>query len=316
MLDRYAFLDTTDFEMTRGVHQMLGVALEPAPKRARHAKIHTKANGFDSDAFSLFYFSYSEDVTVRIGNENAHHWLALPIINRPKSRPGLHNRDGQLYSQSCPDPLRLRARTKSLSFCLKQHTLDRYLTAYLGDDITAPFSFQRGFDLIHASHRAVGQIILMLIEDDAQDETAMTSESRITSFLDAITSTMLFYCPHTYSEHMRRATPAPAPRDVKRVLDYIHSFANTPVSLAQLVEIAGVPGRTLNQHFRAHTGLSPMAYLRRTRLRNAYRALHGGRVQSVTDVALACGIQHLGRFSQSYKSEFGELPSQTAARLH
>ncbi|NJO38591.1 MAG: helix-turn-helix domain-containing protein, partial [Rhizobiales bacterium] len=49
-----------------------------------------------------------------------------------------------------------------------------------------------------------------------------------------------------------------------------------PIRLSDIVEIAGVPGRTLNSHFREFTGYSPMAYLTNLRLRQARQALKTG----------------------------------------
>jgi transcriptional regulator GlxA family with amidase domain len=35
---------------------------------------------------------------------------------------------------------------------------------------------------------------------------------------------------------------------------------------------------------------------------------------SVTDVALACGFAHFGRFAGAYRERFGETPSETLHR--
>ncbi|GAB4176305.1 MAG: hypothetical protein Fur0032_16240 [Terrimicrobiaceae bacterium] len=66
--------------------------------------------------------------------------------------------------------------------------------------------------------------------------------------------------------------------------------------------------RTLHLGFLELYGLGPMAYLRVIRLNGARRDLRRAR-GSVTDIAMAWGFNHLGRFSAYYRQFFGELPS-------
>ena len=42
--------------------------------------------------------------------------------------------------------------------------------------------------------------------------------------------------------------------------------------------------------------------------------LGSGAATAVTEVALACGFEHLGRFSTRYRDRFGESPSETLRR--
>jgi len=39
--------------------------------------------------------------------------------------------------------------------------------------------------------------------------------------------------------------------------------------------------------------------------------LHAGREGSVTEIATRCGFAHLGRFSVTYRTVFGECPRDT-----
>ena len=70
----------------------------------------------------------------------------------------------------------------------------------------------------------------------------------------------------------------------------------------------------LQREFRK-TGHSPHAFLHGLRLDRARAALVAPTPETtVADVAHACGIAHLGRFSQYYRERFGECPSETVRR--
>ena len=112
------------------------------------------------------------------------------------------------------------------------------------------------------------------------------------------------------------AASAPAgPRSLRRAKDYIHAHLDRPLVLADIARQACVSPRTLELVFKRHGEASPLAYARHQRLNAAHAALRAlareGRSASVTDVALAHGFVHLGRFSAQYRAQFGCLPSQT-----
>jgi len=108
--------------------------------------------------------------------------------------------------------------------------------------------------------------------------------------------------------------PADA-RSLRRAKDYIHAHLDRPLVLADIARQACVSPRTLELVFKRHGEASPLAYARHQRLNAAHAALRAlareGRSASVTDVALAHGFVHLGRFSAQYRAQFGCLPSQT-----
>ncbi len=112
------------------------------------------------------------------------------------------------------------------------------------------------------------------------------------------------------------AASAPAgPRSLRRAKDYIHAHLDRPLLLADIARQACVSPRTLELVFKRHGEASPLAYARRQRLQAAHAALGSaareGRSASVTDVALAHGFVHMGRFSAQYRAQFGCLPSET-----
>jgi transcriptional regulator GlxA family with amidase domain len=87
------------------------------------------------------------------------------------------------------------------------------------------------------------------------------------------------------------------------------------VLIAEVAAACGVSSRTLEHAFRDAVGLTPMQVLTSFRLDEARSMLLDRETDaSVTDIAMACGFRHLGRFSRVYGHRFGELPSETRAR--
>jgi AraC-like DNA-binding protein len=105
------------------------------------------------------------------------------------------------------------------------------------------------------------------------------------------------------------------PRQVKRVLDALHSDPARGWTLGDMAELAGVSGRRLQQSFRTSVGLSPTEYLRDLRLTLVHRDLLACQGQaSVREIAGRWGFVHAGRFSQLYRQKYGQLPSGTLRR--
>lgn len=99
-----------------------------------------------------------------------------------------------------------------------------------------------------------------------------------------------------------------------RLESYVRSRPFAPLALVDLARAAGVTTRTLNTLCQRHRGISPMGLLRNLRLEGVRDTLLSSQEASVTEVALAHGFGHLGRFSAYYRERFGELPSQTMQR--
>jgi AraC-like DNA-binding protein len=122
--------------------------------------------------------------------------------------------------------------------------------------------------------------------------------------------------PNNYSHLLGREASAVMPGYLKRVVEFVHDNADDLIGPDDMATVAGVSLRTLYDGFRRHCGVAPMAYLRLVRLDLAReilvtRARTGARV---TQVALDCGFNHLGKFARAYCDRFGELPSETLRR--
>lgn len=110
-----------------------------------------------------------------------------------------------------------------------------------------------------------------------------------------------------------RSTPERKQRALKKAVDYIKTFSNSPITLNELCQETQVSARTLQSAFLDHFGLSPKAYLRVQRLNNVHKELFTASPAGtkVADVASRRGFWHMGQFAADYKRLFRELPSYT-----
>lgn len=102
---------------------------------------------------------------------------------------------------------------------------------------------------------------------------------------------------------------------VRAAEEIMRARGDEPLAIAEIAEELGVGVRTLQIAFLEHRGLSPRAVLTGIRLERAHEALLSAQPdRNVTDIALACGFSHLGRFAAAYRARFGEAPRETLAR--
>lgn len=104
---------------------------------------------------------------------------------------------------------------------------------------------------------------------------------------------------------------------VEQVKDYLRQYKEEPISILDLCEACHVSRRTLQYSFETVMGVSPLQYLRLSRLNGVRRDLSNTTDnRSIADIAAEWGFWHMSQFSQDYKHLFNEQPSQTLHRRH
>lgn len=98
---------------------------------------------------------------------------------------------------------------------------------------------------------------------------------------------------------------------VNACVDMVDTLGRS-VSIAELCLAAHVSERRLRSAFHDTFGRPPSEFFRIRLLSRARARLQAGG-QSVTQVALDLGFNHLGRFAQQYARQFGEHPRHTLA---
>jgi AraC family transcriptional regulator len=93
-----------------------------------------------------------------------------------------------------------------------------------------------------------------------------------------------------------------------RVLDFIDSHLDEPLSGARLSRVAHSSKFHFQRQFSNYVGITPSRYVQLARLRRASYRLAFNPLELITDIALAAGFEHAESFSRAFRSVFGQSP--------
>jgi AraC family ethanolamine operon transcriptional activator len=173
--------------------------------------------------------------------------------------------------------------------------------------LTDPLALRRYADGLNAIMNIVQKKPEILASENA---VRMLGDSAFTLVFDVIGATT----PHNDKPPSRSNRRL----GVRRVIDYLHSYAVELPTISELCKIANLSGRNLQYAFKEYLGVTPIGYLRLLRLNGVRRDLliSNSKDTRITDVALDWGFIELGRFAGEYYRLFQELPSVTIKRQH
>jgi AraC-like DNA-binding protein len=101
---------------------------------------------------------------------------------------------------------------------------------------------------------------------------------------------------------------------IHRAVKWIRSHLAEPLPVESLASVAAMSVSSFHRHFKAVTGLSPLAYHKQMRLQEARRRLLA-ESGAVARVAFSVGYESVSQFSREYTRQFGMPPARDAARL-
>ena len=216
-----------------------------------------------------------------------------------------------------PATMRFVAGEVNLTLRIPAVLLHGWLEETTGQRAPAPVHFEQLSDPGASDAPGLRRFLRFLCSEFEQRAAGIVSSPTVCRQLErTLISLVMTELPHNYSAALDAERTGPAPPYIHSVEQYIRSNADQPVTLHDLAGIAGVSERTLQAGFRRFRQTTPMEYLRDYRLDLAHQGLMASAVggRSVTDIALACGFNHLGKFAKCYRARFGETPSETRRR--
>ncbi len=115
---------------------------------------------------------------------------------------------------------------------------------------------------------------------------------------------------HRLENAMRRSHTAnpETRRFVRRAMAYIHEHYTEPISRKEIAEHVNISARHLDRCFCDETGITPMAYLNRFRLRQAGRLLESTAL-SISEIAAAVGFSDSSYFCRVFRRDMGMSPT-------
>jgi AraC-like DNA-binding protein len=102
---------------------------------------------------------------------------------------------------------------------------------------------------------------------------------------------------------------------IQRAVKWIRAHLTESLPVETLAGMASMGVSSFHRHFKAVTGLSPLAFHKKMRLQEARRRLLTASPGAVSSVAFAVGYESASQFSREYARQFGISPGRDAARL-
>ena len=316
ILENRPLFGSCDVDETRAFMRPYGLRFDPVGSAAA---LDAQFNGVFLPGVYVGYVQFGAGALVHI-DPNTAYAIELPLQGGFNTVAGAdvidcNTQRAAVLSPVCENIMESKAGATRLNIVLKRDAVTEQLEALLGNPLKRPLHLAAAVDLQRGYGLSLARFIRLAIAELERPDTILLEPVTAHSFREFLMTALLLHHPHNYSENLRRLRRPVSPRDVKRAIDYIEANLDAAIGLREIIVAAGVPGRTLIQHFRDFKGTSPMRYVRSARyerVREALRRAEPG--DSVTEIAANWGFSHLGRFSVEYRKRFGESPSRTLQR--
>ncbi|WP_328807700.1 AraC family transcriptional regulator [Nonomuraea antri] len=285
------------------------------------ALLAAQFNSVQLGSVRISYLDYGADVHIEPGDLDTFFLAMIPLTGRSLIRAG----DKEIVSTpslaSLPSPtrhldMRWAAGCPQLLIKFERTALERALEQLLGEPLDEPIIFGLGVDMTLGWTRSWRGMADLLVREAEHDDGLTAQPLAVAHLENAMMSLLLTSQPSNYLERLTAPRPPALPKVVRRAMEFIEGHAHLPLTTSDVAAAVAVSSRSLQEGFRAHLGLTPMAHLRSVRLVRVHEelAVADPARATVTTVAARWGFLHQGRFAAMYRERFGQQPSETLRR--
>jgi AraC-like DNA-binding protein len=211
---------------------------------------------------------------------------------------------------------RWAAGSRMLAVKIDRHAVDDALSDALGRQVISQPDFSPVMPIHAAPTRSWVNMLLMFKEQLFRPGSLLHQPLVGMPFVDSLVRGFLVAAEHSQRAAVGADPNQVPPSTIRAAIDIIEEEAHLPTTVSSLAARTHVSVRSLQQGFRSHLGVSPMAYLREVRLRRAHQMLLDSDPSELTVAAVAYrwGFSNLGRFAATHAERYGEIPSDTLRR--
>ena len=214
---------------------------------------------------------FGSKVTIATGDLHAYH-VTLPVTGELESehrgaRTTATPRRAAVYQPVGPARAALwGAEGRTLCLKLDQAAVEAEASAMLGRPVRGPLRLAPSFDTTSGPGLSWARMVRLLRREFDNPGSLLFEPTFVERYRHGLVGGLLLSVDHQYSSELLAPARPARPRTVRRAVEVIEADPAQPLTTAGLAAVAGVSVRSLQEGFRRHVGMSPMAYLRRVRL--------------------------------------------------
>lgn len=280
--------------------------------------------GASLGSLSFNYISYGAEVEVSVNDTNRADYIAVfplsgyALVTNRNRKYDLEAGSVMVLDPSDPFKFEMQTEHSHLAVGIPRQKLSAYLSEFSDDFNANRFAYQNRPYLPHEVGTGLFSF-MNYICSEIDRPGSMTQQSVVSNSIEQ-TFLALFNTALTKPQNPQFRYPKIASctgQYVEKAERFMEENLTEDVTADDIINIVGIPARTLYNAYKKHYNFGPMTWLKIRRLRQArLDLLDEEQVDtSVTEIALRYQQAHVGRFSRAYFNEFGEHPSETRKQL-